>query len=243
MAKIEIYKDKLTTSAEEALDEAVIEFQDLILDKANAIAQKKQTADKEISLRDIIEARDSLFKLKIGKEKLEYRKRRLTTLLYVAGALYSIIGITFYLYQNRKFDIEKDFGLIAALIGVITIFIAFIYSQLFSRLYEAKILEYSIITDDDSEYEIIKRWQIIEKIGSNLMRQKGFSTNKSKSINDILKFLSSELKSDKLYIDMRELLSIRNKILHESYKTSRQEKQNYIDKADKIIQILELQEK
>lgn len=108
---------------------------------------------------------------------------------------------------------------------------------------EKQIEKESEFTSFESDFDIIKRWQIIEKLGSNLMRQNGYSANESRSINDILKFLSLELKSERLYIEMRELLTVRNKILHEGYELNRNEKQSYLEKADKIIELLETLEK
>lgn len=72
MAKLNIYENKLTPSAKEALDETMMELHSMLINKANSIAQKGQTADKEISLRDILEAKENLFKAKIEKEKADY---------------------------------------------------------------------------------------------------------------------------------------------------------------------------
>ena len=166
------------------------------------------------------------------------------TIISLSGALYSVIGIFVYIYQNQNFALEKNLGLVIALTGIITIFAGFAYTQLLTRRLEEKQLDNDTdYKNSENDFEIIKRWQIIEKLGSNLMRQKGFSVNESRSINDILKFLSSELRDDRLYMEMRELLSIRNKILHEGYDLGRHEKQMYIDKANKIIELLETLEK
>lgn len=243
MDKIDIYRDKLTPSAKEALMETMSELQNQIIDKANSIAHKRQTGDKEISLRDIVEAKEALFKPKIEQDKIEYKRKRMMTLVSLSGAMYSIIGIAIYLFRNKDFSFENDLGLIIAFIGVFTIFLSFVYSQYFSRRLESRI-SYSDLLDKESEndFDIIQRWQIIEQLGSNIMRQKGHSPNESKSINDILKFLSIELESDKLYFELRELLQARNRILHESYQLNRQEKTNLLDKADRIISILEKQD-
>lgn len=244
MAKNNTYDEKLTPSAKEALNDTINELHELLLLKANSLAQKRQTGDKEISLRDIIEAKETLFKAKIEKEKAEYRRKRLMSLISLSGAFYSIVGIIVYLYQNQSFELDKSLGLIIAFTGIIIVFFGFAYSQLLTRRYEEKELrkDSEFITSDD-DFDIIKRWQIIEQLGGNLMRQKGYSLNESRSINDILKFLSSELRSDKLYMEMRELLAARNKILHEGYELSRHEKQNYLDKANRIIELLESLEK
>lgn len=244
MAKNNIYGEKLTPSAKEALNETLHELHDLILARANSIAQKGQTGDKEISLRDILEAKDSLFKAKIDNERADFKRKRMMTLITLTGTLYSFIGVIVYVYMNKDFALEKNLGLIIALTGIMTIFIGFVYAQFLSRKHEEKLKNKdSEYLSSDNDFDIIKRWQVIEKLGSNLMRQRGYSNNESRSINDILKFLSMELKSDNLYFEMRELLSVRNRILHEGHELGRSEKQNYLEKADKIIELLETLEK
>ncbi|WP_337085500.1 hypothetical protein [Elizabethkingia anophelis] len=244
MPRNDLYTEKLTPSAREALDDTMHELYYLLLKKANSIAQKGQTANKEISLRDILEAKDNLFKAKIEKEKSEYKRKRLMTVISLTGALYSILGIFIYIYQNQDFTNEKNIGLIVAFTGIVTVFVGFAYTQLLSRKYEEKLFnkenEFRNSADD---FDIIERWHIIEKLGSNLMRQKGYSSNESKSINDILKFLSTELKNGSLSLEMKNLLTLRNRILHEGYELGKQEKQSYLEKADEIIALLETLEK
>ena len=86
-----------------------------------------------------------------------------------------------------------------AFAGVLIIFLGFTYSQFLSRKFDiAKYKEEIKPSESIDDFEIIKLWQIIEKSGSNLMRQKGVDENKSKSINDILRFLENELDSKKI---------------------------------------------
>lgn len=244
MTNINIYDDKLTPSAKEALKETMIELHDQLLAEANSIAQHGQAANKEISLRDILAAKDRLFKAKMERDKAIYRRRRLIPLIYLSGALYSLIGIFIYLYQNQRFDLEKNLGLIMVFLGVTIILFGFTYKQLLYRRYEETNKNIALsFKDINSDFDVIKRWQVIEKLGSNLMRKNGYSSNESKSINDILKFISGKLKSESLSLEMRELLAIRNKILHEGYELGRQEKQSTLDKADTIIGLLEKLEK
>ncbi|MTH16247.1 hypothetical protein [Flavobacterium sp. LC2016-01] len=239
ISKIEKHLEKFTPSAEQALEETVLELYELIVNRANLIAQKGQTGDKEISLRDILEAKESLFKAKIEKDKADNRRKRLMTVISLTGALYSIVGVFIYVYQNQDFAIEKNLGLVIALTGIVTIFVGFTYTQLLLRKHEDKQQENVIKYSLNDEFDIIKRWQLIEKLGSNLMIKKGYTNNESKSINDILKFLASELKNESHNIEMRELLTIRNKILHEGYELGKHERQSYLEKADKIIEVLE----
>lgn len=240
MDKIDIYNDKLTPSAKEALDESLVELHNLLIEKANTLAHKENTAEKEISLRDILQAKEELFKAKLDKEKADYRKKRWMTLITLTGALYSIIGIIFYIYQNKELNLATDMGLLMAFAGVLIIFFGFTYSQFWSRRRElVKYKDELNFSDAADDFEIIKLWQIIEKSGSNLMRQQGFDANKSKSIYDILKFIANELKSEKLNMDLKLLLSIRNRILHEGITLSKHEKQKYIEISNNIISVLE----
>lgn len=236
-----IYNDKLTPSAKEALDEILIEIKNELLKKANSIAQKELTADKEISLRDIMNAREELFKAKTIREKTDYKRKRFTTIISLTGALYTIIGIFIYVYQNQSFALENNIGLIMAFAGILVILMGFMYTQILFRRKDQLNYEKEINTVDD--FELVKRWQTIEKLTSKLMRKKGFDENESKSISGIINFLSHEFKSDELHIQLRELLQIRNKILHEDIKIEKNEKQNFIKTSDKIISLLEESEK
>ncbi|MFD2904665.1 hypothetical protein [Sphingobacterium anhuiense] len=240
MDKLKIYENKLTPSAKEALKETMTELEDLMICKANSIAQIGQTADREISLRDILEAKESLFKAKLDRDKADDRRKKLMTITSLTGALYALIGIFIYLYQNQEFILEKNLGLIISFTGIVTVFVGFAYNQFINRRQEQIQIDKEVaLKSYSNDFEIIKRWQIIEKLASALMSKKGYTLNESRSINDILKFLSLELKSDELYLETRELLSVRNRILHEGYELGKNEKQTYIDNANKIIELLE----
>ncbi|MCC7523848.1 MAG: hypothetical protein IT250_03440, partial [Chitinophagaceae bacterium] len=198
--------------------------------------------EKEISLRDILEAKEAILKMKMETDKLEYRRKRFTTLLTMGGVLYTVIGLLVYLFQNKNFSIQTDLGLMIALVGVFTFFLGFFYTQLLQRR-----SEYLRTNDDYKEilfdYEIIQRWQIIENLGSKIMLKKGYNEKESKSIYGILNLLSEELIDENKAKDIKQLLTIRNKVLHESYHLTRTERNRYITMADDIIGILEQAER
>jgi hypothetical protein len=52
--------NKMTESAKTALEETTKEVTEMIIKKAYQNANQKNTADKEISLRDIIEAKEEI---------------------------------------------------------------------------------------------------------------------------------------------------------------------------------------
>ena len=244
MAKNNIDNNKLTPSAKEALDVIMRELHETLMSKANYFAQNGQTIDKEISLHDIREARDSLFQAKLDNGNADHRRRKMMKFIILTGISYSIAGIFVCVIYNKSFIIENKIGLFIIFTDLLIILIGFIYLQLSARKYDKKHQYYnSMHHNSDNDFVIIENWQIIEKLGSKLMRQKGFSYNESRYINDILKFLSEELKSDKLKKEMRDLLSVRNRIIHEGLELGRNEKQLYLENADKIIKSLEKLEK
>lgn len=230
---------KLTESAKIALDETKQEIVDTILEKAYKNALSKNTAEKEISLSDIIEAKEEVLYQRNEVTKQDSKRKRWTLMLSMSGALYAVFGIIFYLYQNKSFDTTKDLGLIIAAIGIMMSVVAFYYSLLISRK-KVQIREKDIQTERDySEFEIVRRWQAIEKLGSKLMIKEGISDNKSRSINFVIQFLSDSIMDKNASMNLRQVLMARNDVVHGGLKLSRFELENLTKKADLIIGELE----
>jgi histone H3/H4 len=120
---------KLTPSAKEALDEIAEEYKDSLLEKAFTIAEERNIANKEISLRDILEANQPSQHAVEREKYSEYKRKRLIMLIAFSGAIYAAAGIIIFLFQNKKFSIENDVGLIITFIGVLLSLIAFLYGQ------------------------------------------------------------------------------------------------------------------
>lgn len=231
--------NKLTESAKNALEETSSEFINMIIEKAYQNASVKNTADKEISLRDIIEAKEEILYKKYDLNKQDSRKKRLTIMLSMTGALYSVFGILFYLYQNKKFDTTKDVGLIIAALGILISIVAFYYSQLLSRRKIETIKDNTVTERDNSEFEIVRRWQTIEKLGTELMLKDGISDNKARSFNYILNYLSEKLLDKTKTDNIRKLLMARNQVIHSGVNLRKFEIDEMIKTADKIIDELE----
>lgn len=231
--------NKLTESAKTALEGTTREVTEMILDKAYQNANQKNTADKEISLRDIIEAKEEILYKKVDINKQESRKKRVTLMLSMTGALYSVFGILFYLYQNKSFDTTKDLGLIIAALGILISIVAFYYSQLITRRKVELLKDNTVIERDNSEFEIVRRWQTIEKLGTNLMLRDGISDDRAKSFNFILKYLSDKLFDNSKTDELRKLLMARNQVVHSGIMMSKVEIEEMIKTADEIIDELE----
>lgn len=235
--------NKLTDSAKNALEETSKEFVDMIIEKAYQNASVKNTADKEISLRDIIEAKEEILYKKTDLNKQDSRKKRLTLMLSMTGALYSVFGILFYLYQNKNFDTTKDLGLIIAALGILISIVAFYYFQLLTRQKIEIIKDNTVTERDNSEFEIVRRWQTIEKLGTELMLKDGISDNKARSFNYILNYLSEKLLDNSKTDNIRKLLMARNQVVHSGINLTKFEIDEMIKTADQIIDELERQTK
>ena len=227
--------NKLTESAKSALDQAAQEFSDMILEKAYYNAEQNNTADKEISFRDIIEAKDDILSPKNTFIKVTTKKRRMSLMFSMTGALYAIFGIILYLYQNNIFDTKKDMGLIIAALGILISIMGFFYTQLIATRNLNVQKSQATVEKTNFEYEIVKKWHKLELLGTELMLKRGISDNRAKSISYILDFLSKEL-SDTIKIEnLKKLLAARNQIVHNNVMLSKAEIENVITIANEII--------
>jgi hypothetical protein len=230
---------KLTDSAKAALDETMQEVANRVLEKAFNNASSRNTADKEISLRDIVEAKEEILYQKVEIDIQDFKQKRIGLFLSMSGAAYAVFGIVIYLFLNKSFDTENDIGLIIAAIGILMSVLAFYYTQLSSRK-KIGLIEKNIRTErDNSEFEIVRRWQVIETLGSELMRKEGMSHDMSKSMNLIIKFLTSSMLDISKTNDLQRILMTRNEIVHRGLNLSKMETEDLINKADFIIDELE----
>lgn len=223
--------NKLTDSARIGLSEITEDITNNILEQAFEISLTSEAEGKEISLNDIMEAKRKLFSKRIEETQAKQKKWYYT--LIMAGALYAIFGVLYYLYSNKEFDLFSNLGLIIAIIGVMVSFFAMFISQF--TLKRTNIY----IENQIPDFEIIKKWQLIEKLSSEIMLKEGNSESKSYSISYILFFLSEKINDKTKLKDLQELLKARNEIVHKGIKLSRWEKKELIEKADSIIKEIE----
>ncbi|MBK9580382.1 MAG: hypothetical protein IPO48_00130 [Saprospiraceae bacterium] len=231
--------NKLTESAQIALEETRQEITDMILEKAIRNATLKNTADKEISLRDIIEAKEEVLYQKIDANKQDSKRKRYALLLSMTGAIYAVFGIVFYLFQNKEFDTTKDLGLIIAALGILFSIVAFYYTQLISRRKVELMKDNIIIERNNSEFEIVRRWQVIEHLGTELMLKDGISDNRAKSFNFILTYLADKLLDQSKINALKKILMTRNQVVHNGVSLSKVEIDEILKAADEIIDELE----
>ena len=91
------------------------------------------------------------------------------------------------------------------------------------------------------EYEIVRKWQEIEKLGTELMLREGISDNQAKSINFIVEFLSKKISNTIDIKQFRKLLITRNELVHKGIVLSKIEIEEILSIADEIISELKKQ--
>lgn len=229
----------LTKSAKEELENYLAQERERILQDAFQIASKNVSESQEISLRDILEATDKSKYEAQKKKNIDYRRKRMTMLLAMSGVLYALIGILFYLYQNTKFSIENDFGLIIAAVGILVTFMAFFFNQMY--LLKAKRRDSDLERSSFSslsDMSIVERWTTIESLTRSIIEKE---TNENpKSFSQIFDYLTTRnIFNESEFKDFRELLMMRNKILHESISLNDSKRKNLIITADRLIDRLE----
>ncbi|TSA26423.1 MAG: hypothetical protein D4R67_07760, partial [Bacteroidetes bacterium] len=112
-------EQQLTPAAKDALENAITEYKNSILEKASEISSEITGNVKEISIRDIMEAVDRYYLRKKRSEFYELKQKRYSLLLAMAGAIYAIAGLIIYFVQNRKVSFNTDLGIIITISGII----------------------------------------------------------------------------------------------------------------------------
>jgi ABC-type multidrug transport system fused ATPase/permease subunit len=237
-----IYSDKLTNSANEALKDIMSEFKEKLLEQAYLKAKEKDTAEKEISLSDIMEAYSQLLEKKFYKQREEAKKKKFSFLVIFSGIIYALAGLIIYIFQIREFSIVNNLGITIAILGVFLALTGLFYQQLLNKkILSEQLFSFKGLASefDSNEFELVKKWQAIEQLTSKLMIQKGYSDNEAKSFNSLIKFLSFVLNDIEKEKTVRNLLMTRNKILHESYTPDKNLKSDLTKKSNDIIDLLE----
>lgn len=240
MTNTEDIYNKLTPNAKEALDKAIQDYKDNVLEKALKNSQEVSIDNPEISLRDIIESVDNENLRKKRIEYTEYKRRRFMSLIAFSGATYAVAGLIIYLFQNKKFTLENDLGLIIAIAGILISFMAFVYNQYFTmkKKMASDLREIKDINKISPDYKLVERWQIIENL---VAKEFGDSNvkNRKYSFNMIINTLYSMVNSEEERNKIKELLNARNMILHDSLKMSENKRVELLKFSDEIITKLE----
>ena len=230
---------KMTPSATEMLAETISEFNDLLIERANFRAKENRSPNLEISLQDVLEAKYEIFsnqEVRLLQQESTQMKRSITA----SGTLIALIGILYFLYENSDFSYNGKMGLLLCFSGVFSIIIGNLLIYLLKKPIDKNIqngmynYQYS-----NKDYEVIQKWYLIEKLSKNIMAKEYSIPPESITMSALINFISNEAQKMDIDLGMKEILSTRNKIVHEDYELDDKERSEYLHEAEVIIQVLE----
>lgn len=226
----------LTKSAKQELERHLAEEKIRILKKAYKKSSSMNCDVEEISLRDILEATDSVKFEKYQISKKIFRNNSISQILIILGFLYLMMGTSSFIFRDSLFNfgLSIDIGMLLSMLGFGTITIAFYFLVRRTTIRSYGNEKYSSF----SEFSIVERWTMIEKLARDLIRRK--KHKEPKSFNEILYYLKNDLLFSKQeQMDLEELLKLRNNILHNSTNLNPFERKKYLEIADEFINRLE----
>lgn len=235
----ELYS-KLTSSGKAGLRQIREDFTDSVLDTAYRIAEKKHTGDSEISLRDVMDAKNEI----LYNRSLS-RYRRLFTIsffLMSVGIVYLVIGY-YSLYKEKFHFALSDDGNLISLLGIVSSIMALLFTFLAfykESTYIRSIKQEKIYSVNDID-TLLMQWQRIEMLGKSIYNESQNSVDEGfPTIGSIHKIISERL-PDEYKVKMRDILNLRNDFLHSGARHTSEEINKAISDANEIIEILDSQ--
>jgi len=208
----------LTPSARSAFDEIRGEYENALLEKASEIAKGYNTGDAEISLRDVVEAKECLYESVGDIHKLKRRERLASTALF-GGFSYVLMGVfAFFIinnvHRNKNLFSEEYIWLLFVIFGMILMIIPLVYD--FERLLLHRRSRngengYSKYVSPDT---IVKMWSVIEQKCMDLMALRGINTDSSSSFLTAYDFLIHEFNTRENIDNINIIIKTRNNIVH-----------------------------
>ena len=229
---------KLTSSGKAGLRQVREDFTDSVLERAYRIALKHNTGDSEISLRDIMDAKNEI----LYNRSLS-RYRRLFTIsffLLSVGVVYLVIGYySLYFKDGISFDLSND-GILISLLGIVTSILALLFTflVLYKEASSSRFIKDEKIYSVSDIDTLLMQWQRIEMLGKSICNENQDSLEAvSPTIGDIHKIISDRL-PDAYKVKMRDILNLRNDFLHSGGRHTSEEINKAISDANDIIDIL-----
>lgn len=218
----------LDTFATEYLEISLNDLRQKLIDEAYMNSQIRES-----SIIEKIDVEAAINKIVKHKKVMstEFKIRRLTRLVALTGICYSGIGMLIFIFQNTVIDPKKDLGLILIGIGMSITMGSYLLLSLFNNRKDFGKNRTNEETKQE-QYLIVQKWKEIEEIVSYTMDVK---------IKNFQYLLASliQLCDGKISIDeLANLVSLRNKIVHEDVVFHKDVILKALVLEDKIISIL-----
>ncbi|WP_455810149.1 hypothetical protein [Clostridium butyricum] len=230
----ELLNDDVNT----VLNELADEYKELLI--TNIVKEKQYTNLEEVNIRDVINE-DNMIKNIMLEKKIQRKKERLLRITISMGLVYSIIGVSMYLFMNTDFidDMNNKMPIIVVLIGLFASAFGLLMKELPVRLFSVAKAEERRSNEISNGFDLIEKWNEIEGLL--------YSINNLESIDKVYipigKLISHTIsdgiinEEDKKQI--KNILKTRNSLVHHTEnKLSYDEIRNSLKEADYIIEKL-----
>src|SRR4030042_3375611 len=228
----------LTPSAKDALESAVREYRERILEEAHGKAISVPGGEKEISVRDILESVDrvSKFQRRIHTKRLEI----ITQIYSILGIMVTLVGIAYLMFGRSGFtlNLQEQIAVIFVVIGIVLA-----VSPIFYRKWR-----YLNLTDEQAEIArknriissvvFIKYWNLIENELRNRVERMGASTTRMPISSIVQSLQKTGGISNADAGTLKFLLSLRNEIVHGSHRVDREHLDAAMSEAERLLKKL-----
>jgi predicted RNA-binding protein len=244
--KVPELEKKLTPAAREALDELVEDFRNQTLLSAAKSAARAGVEVTEISVRDIL---DSLNKLQLRRtQRLPTQLASFLRFYVFLGIIFTLLGFGFFLYRSISIgDIREN----KSLIGAVAFGLLVSASSFILRRWGSEWLVHLVALPSPSETrsrtsdlvgEYLLTWPKIELAARDLVASRLGESSANKPLSLLLSELQDLgiLKREEK-TKLRDLLGIRNRIVHAGKEVDLAEIEVSLNDAEKILSKLRSQ--
>lgn len=233
------FEGKLTPAAQQALDEVVSDYRQQVLLSAVQSAGSLTGEVAEITVRDVMAGVENQKGTRSGVS--EERRKRLGQRGVYVGVVYTMLGLSYVGY--RTFILTTSYldliGLVVALTGVGLILLSVGSPLWISKLASAlgrPTQRKDDISGTQLSWQFLQYWQEIELILRNIASAYTGETTATKPISSLLSVLiSDKLIAKETVQSLRELQTIRNRIVHFSEIPQPQQLDEMNVKAKRVI--------
>ena len=234
----------LTPSARSAFEEIGRVYENTLLEKASEIANDCKTGDAEISLRDVVEAKERLNDSGDELQKLK-RSGHVASVALLGGFSYVLMGVyTYFVINGVKITKEllnyEYIWLLFIIIGMILMVFPLFYNfqrMVFQRRSRNQNNGFSKYISTDT---IVKMWSLIEQKSKELMALRGVNIDDNSSFLTAYDFLIHELNTREYIEIIKKIIKTRNDIVHiKDFDMKKEDVAHMLNLSQKIINELD----
>lgn len=207
------------------------EYKDLLIEH---ILDDMQEVDVDlINPSDLIRL-DVTIKSKLRIDKKMQKKNHMLTMISMLGIIYAVLGLILMMMKEMENTIQDDLTIMMSMILMIVGLFVTLFSLLLISMQKTQFQYRRGNRRNISSYEIVNKWKEIEALVNELAPEK----NQLSLFSMIKNLEETNIISEKDIEEMKQLLKLRNQIVHEQNfenNLSEKELRDIILRSNKII--------